>query len=278
MGNASNGKRLVTNHTISQYAAGGIALIRARFQTSVERHVYNSDVFGYKDENMTIINMPGTEPDFDTVFSHIWRVFFTPSPPVASKIQSKLDELGLKPNHYVASHLRALYGVENRAKQLIKKFTENALACATQIRPDVPIFFASDSSIATEYALQFNGKKMTSSNGLRVVTSVPDPNPPWHLDSFLGPTASFHDTFVDLYLLAMAGCVTYNKGGYGQWSLLIGGNIQCSMAQFIIGRKSNNPKEDFCQWSSSLNSTANNKGTPMICGNDDGPLFIPPMK
>ena len=212
------------------------------------------------------------------VLLKVWKIFFTPSPPVASKIQSKLDELGLKPNHYVASHLRALYAVEDRPEGLIKKFTENALACATQIRPSVPIFFASDSPIATEYALQFDGKEMAPPYVLRVVTSIPNPNPPWHLDSFLGPTASFYDTFVDLYLLAMAGCVTYNKGGYGQWSLLIGGNIRCSMAQFIIGRNSKNPKKDFCEWSSSLNSMKNNKETPMLYDNDSGPLFLTPMK
>ena len=37
----------------------------------------------------------------------------------------------------------------------------------------------------------------------------------------------FYDTFVDLYLLGMSKCVTYNRGGYGQWGSLISYDVSC---------------------------------------------------
>ena len=71
------------------------------------------------------------------------------------------------------------------------------------------------------------------------------------------------------------------KGGYGHWGLLIGGNVQCSVRQFYIGRHSKN-KNDFCEWSSlivdSEIETETNKVTTTLYDNDSGPLFLPPMK
>lgn len=221
----SNGKRLVTKATIAAYAEGGMALVKSRWQTTTPSFIYDSEIFGFKDESNKTLNITETpsEPNFETVFAHVWKIFFTPSPPVASKIQSKLDAMDLQPNHYVASHFRALYGVAERPEDEIEQYTANALACATHIRPNVPIFFASDSSHATERALQYNNEEVGSpSHNIRVVTSIPNPNPPWHLDSYVsGPTEKFYDTFIDLYLLALGGCVTYSNGGYGHWGTLL---------------------------------------------------------
>jgi hypothetical protein len=273
----SNGKRLATTSTISAYAEGGMALIRSRWQTTTPSFIYDSEIFGFKGENNTTLDITETsEPNFETVFAHVWKIFFTPSPPVASKIQSKLDAMDLQPNHYVASHFRALYGVVERPENEIQRFTANALACATHIRPNVPIFFASDSSHAIERALQYNNEKVGSpSHSIRVVTSIPNPNPPWHLDSYLGPTEKFYDTFIDLYLLALGGCVTYSNGGYGHWGLLIGGNVKCNIRQHFIGRRSKD-KTDFCEWSSSDSETK--EAATTVYGNGSGPLFLPPMK
>ncbi|OEU14794.1 hypothetical protein FRACYDRAFT_241348 [Fragilariopsis cylindrus CCMP1102] len=275
----SNGKRLVTKATIAAYAEGGMALVKCRWQTTTPSFIYDSEIFGFQDASNKTLNITDTssEPNFETVFAHVWKIFFTPSPPVASKIQSKLDAMDLQPNHYVASHFRALYGVAERPEKEIEQYTANAVACATQIRPNVPIFFASDSAHATERALQYNNEEVGSpSHHIRVVTSIPNPNPPWHLDSYVsGPTEKFYDTFIDLYLLALGGCVTYSNGGYGHWGLLIGGNVDCNIRQLFIGRKSNS-KKDFCKWSSSDSKTKEVATT--VYGNDSGPLFLPPMK
>ena len=178
-----------------------MALVKCRWQTTTPSFIYDSEIFGFKDKSNKTLNITETsssEPNFETVFAHVWKIFFTPSLPVASKIQSKLDAMDLQPNHYVASHFRALYGVAERPEKEIEQYTANALACATQIRPNVPIFFASDSSHATERALQYNNEEVGSpSHHIRVVTSIPNPNPPWHLDSYVsGPTEKFYDTSV----------------------------------------------------------------------------------
>lgn len=286
-----SGKRLTTILTISQYAEGGMSLIRTRYQTTTPGNIYNNLIFGNDNgqSNTTIIirqqeqqQFLQQQPNFDTVFSYVWKIMFTPSLPISQRIQSKLDRMELRPNHYVASHFRALYAKDKRSDELLRKFTTNALACATQIRPNVPIFFTSDSSFATKYAIQYDTMQQ---HNITVVSSIPDPNPPWHLDSFLGPINNFYDTFIDLYLIALAGCVTYSKGGYGHWGLLIGGNVHCQLRQFFIGYT---PKkeDDLCEFSSTfsaLESDNNEQDEEGIqdtyrYGNDNGPLFLPPMK
>jgi hypothetical protein len=53
------------------------------------------------------------------------------------------------------------------------------------------------------------------------------PNPPTlHMDRCSDwqkrPASEFFNIFLYLYLLALGDCVTFNKGGYGHWGLLIG--------------------------------------------------------
>jgi len=253
---------------------------------------------------------------FEAVFSRVWRILFTPSPPIQTILRSRLSKLGLVPNEYVSSHLRALYAVETRPTDEIHRYTENALACATLIFPGVPIFFASDATVALEHARDFNGRVVVDGSTmynvskhkgqsieLRVVTAAmgatttpslgdnTDKNSstatalsqPWHLDSFLGPTENFYDTFVDLYLLAMAGCVTYNKGGYGHWGMLIGGHPHCQVRQALVGDMLK--RNELCTFRAASETkeaitAAFNKNHPSVFGKDDsetGPLFLPPM-
>ena len=228
----------------------------------------------------------------------MWKVLFTPTPPIQAIVQSKLSTLGLVPNEYVAAHLRALYATTDRPPQEIKRFTENALACATTIYPGVPIFFASDSTISLEYAQGFNGKKVEDpkeqSIQLKVLTAADVPTPsknkgnhtqPWHLDSYIGPVENFYDTFVDLYMLAMGGCVTFGKGGYGNWASLIGGHYQCQKLQHLIGKRVKNPDVQYCKWNAAEESYESilknfHSKFPSVFGKGDSesePVFLPPM-
>ena len=319
--NPSKGKRLRTVKPIKDYASGGMALIRTRYQTSTPGHVYDSLAFNETTaaaSSSISIHQPNDENNkdqfgFNAVFSEMWKVFFTPSPPIQTILRSRLTNFGLVPNAYVASHLRALYAVDERPTEEIHRFTKNALACATQIFPGVPIFFASDSAIAIEHAQEFDGTEIGGGSGgfrsttLQVITTAgaaananaakpgeTDTNTtsaakqPWHLDSFIGPVENFYDTFVDLYLLAMAGCVTYNKGGYGHWGMLIGGHLQCEMPQWLIGKRVRNETRSFCRFrvanttETQESVTASfNKRHPSVFGKDNPEtgslLFLPPM-
>ena len=206
MANDTNGKRLIPSKIIERYALGDMALIRTRYQS------FNGGSAWYN--NQTTLDHEKDEPQFDAIFHKVWRIFFRPSNPVAQRIQTELDRMRLIPNHYASAHLRALYAIDERREATIHEWAANALRCASQLRPGMPIFFASDSDKAAAYA-----KIYGSNHSARVETHTPNPNPPLHLDKCKDwkrrPKSHFYDTFVDLYLLALGGCVTFNKGGYG---------------------------------------------------------------
>jgi hypothetical protein len=231
MQNKSKGKRLVPSGIIRQYAAGNMSLVRTRYQS------FNGGSEWY-DEQL----IPG-EPKFDDVFHTVWRLLFTPSQPIATIITQEMQRMHLVPGHYVGAHLRALYAIAERPIADIRTWTTNALNCASQLRPGSPIFFTSDSDQARLYSLKYASEKHAV-----VGTRTPNPNPPLHLDRERNwenrPISDFYDTFVDLYLLALGGCVTYNKGGFGHWGLLIGGNVTCFVQQQTAAKGIKDP----CSW------------------------------
>jgi hypothetical protein len=198
------------------------------------------------------------ETDFAHVYHDVWRIFFTPSPPVAQTIVQVLNDKGLTPGHYISAHVRALYGKDFETPKLIQDWTKSALNCASHLRnpPGSPIFLASDSDLAADFGVDYGA----SQHRAKVVTHESHPNPPLHLDSdnhhnsnnqtkddtiiMLSPTtpSDYYDTFVDLYLLSLGGCVFTTKGFYGSWALLIGGNVSCTRRQRLGKRKTS------CQW------------------------------
>ena len=204
---------------IRQYAAhSNLTLLRTRLQT---------DKAGQNDYDSMIRHGRDDEPMFDHVFAPLWRVFFRPSKPVEEKIETFLTANQLIPGNYVACHLRALYGIESRPDPDVLRLTEHAVNCSTQLRPAHPIYFASDSSTAAKMA-----KKYVGDRGGRLVVNDATIDPP-HLDldkdwKKRDPSYYF-DTFVDLYLIALAGCVAFSEGGFGHWGLLIGGNLTCQI-------------------------------------------------
>ena len=48
------------------------------------------------------------EASFQDVFHDVWRILFTPSPPVRQILESEMERMGLVPGKYSAAHLRAL--------------------------------------------------------------------------------------------------------------------------------------------------------------------------
>jgi hypothetical protein len=152
------------------------------------------------------------EETFDTVYHDVWRIFFTPSAPIRALVQEEMDRMALVPGHYAAAHLRALYGrITNREDAEAKEWTRNAVNCATELNPGVPIFFASDHTYSTLAAIEYGKERKAQ------VVSRRQDNPPLHLDGAENietrQPQEFYDTFVDLYMLGMSRCVTYNRGG-----------------------------------------------------------------
>jgi hypothetical protein len=166
-------------------------------------------------------------------YHDIWKAVFIPAPNVQARIDQILYDLGLTPNNYVAAHVRAVYAQNttwNREEI-------NAVNCAVQLAEktttETPIFFASDLAEMTRRAIDYGQE-----HRIQVVGRV-NVSETMHLDrgrNFLGysddwkgrPASDFYDTFVDLYLLALAKCSSFGTGGYGSWGAVIGPNSGCS--------------------------------------------------
>jgi hypothetical protein len=163
-------------------------------------------------------HIPG--PKFEEIYHDMWRIMFTPSLAIQQIIKHRLGYFHLSPRNYAAAHLRGLYGINNRSKT-------NAVKCALQLHPLGPIYFASDSKDATNYVIE----TMKVSHGVNVKALKRDYDP-LHLEKTPNwrnhSISDFYDTFVDLYLLALARCLSYNVGGFGQWAVWISGHLNCS--------------------------------------------------
>jgi hypothetical protein len=149
---------------------------------------------------------------------------------VAKLIKAEMDRKELVPGEYSAAHLRALYGrTMDREETEAKEWTRNALNCASNLRPGGPFLFASDHTYSQTAALEYGLERNT-----KIVSRTHD-KLPFHLDKVddwkSRQPSEFYDIFVDLYLMGMSRCLTYNRGGFGQWALLIGYNSTCFVSQ-----------------------------------------------
>jgi hypothetical protein len=174
------------------------------------------------------------EPAFNHVFREMWDTLFIPSPPVAALIRPNMNDLNLVPGEYVAAHIRSMYtGDKSSNADMIR----NGVNCATHLKPGWPIYFASDSSSATRFALRYGRSK----NGTIVARIAA--TEPLHLDrgiDFLRKSdgwknlsaSAFYGVFVDLYLLAGSQCVAHGVGGYGKWGSLLSYNSSCVKGHF----------------------------------------------
>lgn len=180
------------------------------------------------------------EPDLYIIFRDIWKVVFTPSPPVAELIYTNFDRMGLVPGEFATAHIRALYAVEDRPKEEIDNIAKNAMNCVSNLRPGGPFFVASDSFHAIQTAIDY-GKEHNVS-----VVAASHAQEPLHVDfqnesdTSLTP-AHFYDGFVDLFLMAGTRCAAVGPGGFARWGHLLGYNETCVIHHF--GRKSRK-----CEW------------------------------
>ncbi len=215
-----------------------------------------------------MLRVDAHDPSFLQVYHDVWRIFFTPSPPVAQQIEAELRTLGLTPGHYRSVHIRAFYGVDTRDENLIRWWTQNAINCATSILPAcaLPILFVSDSVVAKEEATIYSTK-----HNLPVVHRHHNQlNPPLHLEKNNSTNIQdFYDIFVDLLMIGMGQCTAYHMGGFGRWGSMISHNSSCilHMRATMIECELLSPLPDRKQ--DHFNNYSNNDYTP---------LFLPPMQ
>lgn len=142
------------------------------------------------------------ETDLYQAFRDIWKVLFTPTPPVAQRIHDNFVRMNLQPGEFATAHLRVLYAVKDRPFQKITSITQNALNCASNLRPGGPFFVASDSADAVQVAIKYGYYKNVT------VVAANHPHIPLHVDRHdITPesnitAADFYDGFVDMFLMA----------------------------------------------------------------------------
>mmetsp|Transcript_20783 Transcript_20783/g.60474 ORF Transcript_20783/g.60474 Transcript_20783/m.60474 type:complete len:439 (-) Transcript_20783:443-1759(-) len=179
----------------------------------------------------------------DPVFSNIFRLLFTPSPPVQALLDETMGRLGLAARNFDAVHLRARYpgtspafekpGLFSRtvdadgmkwtrqAKEEIRQLFVQAIDClpSNVSSSKLPIYFASDTNEAV--------RMITHERD--AVTGFVTPYEKFHLNrnDHVGivrktPPSAFYPAFVDLWVLSMARCLSIGAGGYGIVASIIG--------------------------------------------------------
>ncbi len=221
-----------SDDTLRSWSRTDLTLVRSRFQD------YHGGMYHYDAQ------LVEEDVSFADVFHDLWRIAFTPSPPVRELLESDMTRLGLIPGQYVGAHLRALYAIDDRSKRVTRNWAKNAMNCATELRSRKTIFFVSDSSNATLYAREYAAERNAT-----IITRTPNPNPPLHMDKvhdwLTRNISDFYDSFIDIYIMAHADCLTYNKGGYGLLGLYMSRNSSCGLRQDAIDRpKIHHP----CMW------------------------------
>lgn len=215
------------------------------------------------------------EASFIDVYHEVWKIFFTPSPPVAQRIFEFMNHNRLIPGDYASAHVRVLYALSTTPKPRIMRWTKNGLNCASNLRPGKPLFLASDSKFAPQIALEYSIKRNAT-----ILTHPNNPDPPLHLDkgekNLTNPQNSpsdYYDTFVDLYIMALGQCVFISKGGYGHWASLIGGSPSCVYKQKRGKKGIQNP----CNWTSTDESSPSLVDIVPIKHDAVKPMFLEPM-
>lgn len=205
---ATNAEELIEMTSNSEFV-----MVKARVQS----HDHGAQYYNQQQQISSASKEEKTT--FEQVYHVCWRAMFTPAPIVGKLIEKQLQESQLVPGHYVGIHIRALYAVTERDPNMVAHWTRNAIHCASQLQSGGPFYLSSDSAQAVSVGTQY-GQERGVWVGSREQASQAQP---FHLDKAprTAQASDFFDTFVDLYLLAMSRCVTYNMGGYGTWALLI---------------------------------------------------------
>lgn len=187
---------------------------------------------------------------YEVIFRDLFYTLFEPTPPIAKLVREKMMSGNLVPGKFAASHYRAFYGVEHkkdvRDNAELSSKTQNALNCASKLQPGDPIYFASDSRIAVQFA-----RNLSETTGRRIVTSN-DEKEALHLDKPIQwksrNVSDYYPTFVDLLIMSEANCISQGLGGFARFAKLLSIDSNCT-----IRHDDKKPRmRETCRWYDSI--------------------------
>ncbi|VEU43544.1 unnamed protein product, partial [Pseudo-nitzschia multistriata] len=187
--------------------------------------------------------------DYEIILRDLFFSIFQLAPPIAKLVQQHLDSANLVRGEFAAAQYRAFHHVaDNKTKvtdATLQKSTRNALNCASQIQPGVPIFFASDSQVAVNTARFINDKHPD-----RHIVTFDGDQEALHLDKMntwtSGNVSDFYSAFVDLLVMAEAKCISIGRGGYTRFANSLSIDPTCVIRHDSERRKT----ISICDWHS----------------------------
>jgi hypothetical protein len=264
----SNGLKASSVTRLVDVSAGMEPIVKAYIQS----HDHGSDYYNRQGE------LTGDGPSaFRQHYRDCWYSFFTPVPIITKAIEDELDRMQLIPGEYAVAHLRSEYDLEpgrHRDTPTLKNWTLNALNCISGLRPGGPFFFSSDSVEAKSIAIDYGKIRNTI-----IVASGSADNTIMHLDMAISMRAQdpalFYPTFIDLYLMSMGRCYSYNVGGFGKWANLISGrDFTCNVRYWTYGVNQNSAAKEGCRWTNNAEDGAARVPSKKI----RYPLFLPSIE
>jgi hypothetical protein len=239
-------------------------IVTMRFQTHTHgsyhyNHWRKQFPFWHAKSNTTItpVHEASTEAEveatFEDVFRDCWYSVFVPVPPIQERIIQEMQGLQLHRNGFQAIHIRSRY-----AKVMVpvrfRNMVQNSLHCLYEMAgPKAsasPIYVSADHRSAVREALLYGRDSlgiahMTARHADYITslneTQAMEETSTLHLDrgtNHLGrqphewtthDADEYYDTFVDVYMLSLADCLTFGAGNYGKWANLLSDDRHCEL-------------------------------------------------
>ena len=166
----------------------------------------------------------------DKAFHDVWNILFKPTFMMQERISESLRLIGLHEGEYAAAHID--YEMEPQddvEERELKEKVQNAMNCLSQLRPGGPYFVAAQTYDIARMAQAYGKAKNVEVHAKQIMH-----------DAGTVPK-DLYISFVEIYFMANARCVAYNRGGYGQLGYMLGFDYDCRV-------RYSNPREKKCEW------------------------------
>ena len=173
------------------------------------------------------------DEEYRDVYHDVWRILFTPSPPIRAFVEELMNKWRLTPGEYV---------VANDDDQLMvsdQSTPRRILDCASMLRPGGPILYLANTT--TDSMVDYGKSK-----GTRIVTwmrSTQSLSLKIHNKASAVPK-DMYNVFINLYLQGLSRCTTSANRKFGSLTSMIGYDSTCLRSL----PPSTTTMEGFCKW------------------------------